>query len=257
MTPRRVLFAIEVAVPVTLVAAWWAASARSTSFYFPPLETILAAFKQQWLFQRFGSDVLPSLGRLLAGFSIAVVLGVTLGTIIGLQRVVRHLLSPLIEFMRAIPPVALISVAILFFGVGDEMKIFFIALGCVFPVLLNTTDGVASVNQTLLDTAYTYRIRGWRRIRTVILPAALPKTFAGIRTSLAIGLILMVISEMVASSNGLGYFIIDAQRSFAIPEMWAGILLIGALGYLLNLVLGLFERRILRWHRQSQAGSEQ
>jgi ABC-type nitrate/sulfonate/bicarbonate transport system permease component len=122
---------------------------------------------------------------------------------------------------------------------------------------LNTIDGVAGVDLTLTDTARAYGIRGLQRLRRVVLPWASPQIFAGMRTALSLALIVMVVSEMVASTNGVGYFVVQSQRSFAIPEMWSGIIMLGLLGYGLNLVFGLVEHRILRWHRGARARAEQ
>jgi ABC-type nitrate/sulfonate/bicarbonate transport system permease component len=120
---------------------------------------------------------------------------------------------------------------------------------------LNTIDGVAGVEPTLRETAEVYGI-GWRdRVLRIILPAAAPQIFAGMRTSLSLALILMVISEMVASTNGIGYFVLQSQRSFAIAEMWSGILLLGILGYVLNALFVVVERRVLRWHRGARASA--
>ena len=181
--------------------------------------------------------------------------GIALGVVLGQRPTLRRMVTPVIEFLRAIPAPALIPFAILVLGVENDAKIFLIAIVCVFPVLLNTIDGVAGVEPTLLDTTSVYRIGGLDRLRYVVLPAAAPQIFAGMRTSLSLSLILMVISEMVASSNGIGYFILQSQRSFAITEMWSGILLLGLLGYLFNVVFTLVERRVLAWHYRRARGS--
>jgi ABC-type nitrate/sulfonate/bicarbonate transport system permease component len=114
---------------------------------------------------------------------------------------------------------------------------------------------VAGVDPTLRETARVYDIGPVDRVLRVTLPAAAPQIFAGMRTALSLALILMVISEMVASTNGIGYFVLQAQRSFAIPEMWSGILLLGILGYVLNAIFLLVERRVLRWHRGARASA--
>ncbi len=134
-------------------------------------------------------------------------------------------------------------------GVGNSMKVLIIAFVCLWPVLLNTIDGITGIDPTLNDTARVYGVRGLTRLRLVVLPAAGPQIFAGMRTSLSLAVILMVISEMVASTNGIGFFVLQSQRSFAIPEMWSGILLLGILGYVLNVIFILVERRVLAWHR--------
>jgi ABC-type nitrate/sulfonate/bicarbonate transport system permease component len=254
---RRVLLvAVEVVFPLVVVAILWAWTDSAESYYYPPLGDVLTAFKDTWLFEQFGSDVLPSLERLAAGYAIAVALGITGGVVLGRRLRLRLAVSPIIEFLRAIPAPALIPFTILILGVDDGAKIFLIAVVCVFPILLNTIDGVGGVEPTLLQTTEVYRIGALDRLRYVILPAAAPQIFAGMRTSLSLSLILMVISEMVASTNGIGYFILQSQRSFAITEMWSGILLLGLLGYLFNAVFTLVERRVLAWHRGARAGAE-
>lgn len=254
---RARLVLLELAVPVVVVVAWWVWSANADNFYFPALSEILRTFADTWVFERVGSDVLPSLARLGAGFGIAVVVSIPLGTVLGLSTAARRVTEPIVEFVRAIPPPALLPFAILVLGVGDAMKVFIIALVGLWPILLNTIDGVRGVDHTMLETARVYGVRGVERLRRVIWPAALPQIFAGMRTSLSLALILMVISEMVASTSGIGYFILQSERSFDIPEMWSGIVLLGLLGYLLNAAFGLVERKVLRWHRGARASALQ
>ena len=247
--------ALEIAVPIALLVLWATWSASADTFYFPPLTDILATFADTWVFERVGSDVLPSLGRLGLGYAIAVVAAVTVGVPLGLSRTLRRATSPLVEFLRAIPPPALLPFAIVVLGVGNAGKVFLIAFVCVWPVLLNTIDGITGIDPTLNDTARVYGVKGRQRLLQIILPAASPQIFAGMRTSLSLALILMVISEMVASTNGIGFFVLQSQRSFAIPEMWSGILLLGLLGYLLNVIFLLVERRVLAWHRGARASA--
>jgi ABC-type nitrate/sulfonate/bicarbonate transport system permease component len=253
---QRVLgLGLEVLVPVLLLVLWGLWSAGSTTYYYPPLTHILSTFRHTWLFDRVGSDVVPSLVRMGAGFAIAAVLAVVVGLLLGLSRRARLAAYPLIEFLRAIPPPALLPFAILVIGVGDGMKVFIIAFVCVWPILLNTIDGVMGVDPTLRETTRVYGITRRDRLLRVMLPAASPQIFAGLRTAVSLALILMVISEMVASTNGIGYFVLQSQRSFAIPEMWSGILLLGILGYVLNAVFGLIEKRVLRWHRGARSSA--
>jgi ABC-type nitrate/sulfonate/bicarbonate transport system permease component len=253
---RALLVGVEVAVPLVVVAILWFWSAGSDVYYFPSLKTVLQTFNDTWLFERVGSDVVPSLVRLFFGYFIAVAVGVGAGVALGLSPVLRRVAAPIVEFLRAIPAPALLPFALLVLGVGNDSKIFVIAFVCLWPILLNAVDGVSGVDPTLTDTGRVYRISGRDRLTHVVLPAAAPQIFAGMRTSLSLALILMVISEMVASSNGIGYFVLQSQRSFAIPEMWSGIILLGILGYLFNAVFLLVERRVLAWHRGARAASE-
>jgi ABC-type nitrate/sulfonate/bicarbonate transport system permease component len=252
---RAAELGLEIAVPIALLALWAAWSANTDTFYFPPLTEILTTFEETWLFERVGSDVVPSLVRLGLGYAIAVAVALAIGIPLGLSRVARRGASPIVEFLRAIPPPALLPFSIVVLGVGNAGKVFIIAFVCIWPVLLNTIDGITGIDPTLKDTARVYGVRGVQRLRRIVLPAAAPQIFAGMRTSLSLALILMVISEMVASTDGIGFFVLQSQRSFAIPEMWSGILLLGLLGYLLNVVFLLVERRVLAWHRGARASA--
>jgi ABC-type nitrate/sulfonate/bicarbonate transport system permease component len=255
--PRQRLLAgaLEVTVPLLVLLAWAVLSAGSDTYYYPPLTEILSTFADTWVFERVGSDVVPSLVRMGLGYGIAVVVAISVGLLLGMSPRARAAAAPIVEFLRAIPPPALLPFAILVIGVGNSMKVFIIAFVCVWPILLNTIAGVTGIDPTLRETTRVYGIAGRDRLRRVMLPAASPQIFAGMRTSLSLALILMVISEMVASTNGIGYFVLQSQRTFAIPEMWSGILLLGILGYTLNGIFVLIERRVLRWHRGARASA--
>jgi ABC-type nitrate/sulfonate/bicarbonate transport system permease component len=242
-------------LPVLLLATWWIASARSTNLYYPPLRTILRTFKQVWFSQRLRHDVLPSILRLLGGYTLAAVLGVAIGVVIGESRTVRGVVEPVLEFLRAIPPPVLVPVLILLAGIGDTMKVLVITSGCIWPVLLNTAAGVRATDEVLADTAECYRVRGPARLRYLVLPAASPQIMTGLRQALSIGIILMVISELFAANNGLGYAVVQFQRGFEIPEMWSGIFMLGLLGLALAGLFALAERWILGWYHGQRRAS--
>jgi ABC-type nitrate/sulfonate/bicarbonate transport system permease component len=243
---RRAL--LVAGLPLALLALWWVASADSQSFYLPPLREILDVFAGVWLGARLVDDVLPSVARLLAGFALATVLGVAVGVVVGSSRRLRAALEPVLEFLRAIPPPVLVPIFILVAGIGSTMKVLVIVSGCVWPILLNTVEGVRARDEVLEDTCRAYGIHGTARLRHLVLRAASPQIVTGMRQALSIGIILMVISEMFAASSGLGFTIIQFQRGFAIPEMWSGILLLGLLGVALSLGFRVFERRVLSWY---------
>jgi ABC-type nitrate/sulfonate/bicarbonate transport system permease component len=255
-TRTRILgVGLEILVPIVLLGAWAMASAHSQSFYFPPLTDIFTSFREIWLFTRVPTDVLPSLERLFAGYFIAVAASVVIGVALGLSDTARKIVDPVVHFLRAIPPPVLVPVGILVLGIGGGMKIALIAFVCFWPILLNTMDGVAGVDPSLRETARSYQIPARDRLFRVILPSAAPQMFAGARVSLSLAIIMMVVSEMVASTNGIGYFVLQSQRVFAITEMWSGIILLAILGFVFNAVFLLVERRALRWHRGARAGA--
>nr|MDT0661984.1 ABC transporter permease [Micromonospora sp. DSM 115978] len=241
-------FLFALGLPFLCVVIWGIWSTRSTNRFFPDPLTISEAFVNTWVGRAFLDDVLPSLCRLALGILASIVIGVAAGTVIGLVRWLRELLEPLLEFFRAIPPPVLIPIAMLLLGITDTMKVVVIVSGAVWPILLNTIDGVRSTDGVMIDTARSFRLTRWERIWYLVLPAASPRIMTGVRQGLSVALILMVISEMFASSSGLGYRIAYFQRNYLIAEMWSGILLLGLVGVLLAVVFGLVERRVLRWY---------
>jgi ABC-type nitrate/sulfonate/bicarbonate transport system permease component len=188
-----------------------------------------------------------SLQRIAIGYGLAVIIGGGLGLAMGYSRVIYNLLEPVTELLRPIPSPAYIPLAILFLGLGEPMKIFVVAFSCTFPILLNTFSSIRAVDQVLVDTGRTFGAKRFDQIFKIYLPSALPGIFTGMRVALGISLIVVVISEMVASGGGIGYFILNAQRLFQIPEMYAGIATLAITGYILNLAFVLIERRVLRW----------
>jgi ABC-type nitrate/sulfonate/bicarbonate transport system permease component len=256
-TYKTLRVAAEIAVPVLILLAWqlWTAHAHSPKF--PRLSTILVDFQELWLFKEFGHHVVPSLERIGAGFGIGVAAGVLLGIPIGLSPLLRRLSMPHIEYWRAMPPPALLPISIVLLkSIGDRQKIAFIAFFCLFPVLLNTIEGVRSIEPTLIETARSYGVPQLERVRRLVLPAALPQIVAGMRNSLALAVIMMVLAEYFSSTSGVGYVLNISKATFQLGPMWAAIVLIGVLGYALNALFILFERRVLAWHRGWRAAAE-
>ncbi|GIH02326.1 nitrate ABC transporter permease [Rhizocola hellebori] len=235
-------------LPVVLVATWWFLSAGSTDFYRPSLQRIVTAFQQTWFSERLVVDVLPSVARLAVGYLIALVIGIALGMMIGANRWLRALCEPVLEFLRAIPPPVLVPIIMLVAGIGNTTKVIVIVSGCVWPVLLNTVEGVRGVDEVLADTCRSYRITGLNRWRHLVLRSASPQIVTGARQGLSVGIILMVISELFAASSGLGFTIVQFQRGFQIPEMWSGVLVLGLIGVVLAQLFTIAERRILAWY---------
>ena len=258
---RSVLLAVG--LPLVLLVAWWFATENSVSPFNPPLSEILATFGPTWFEgdtfadTRFVRDILPSVGRLLVGYTIAVVAGVALGILIGSVKALRDFTEPVLEFFRAIPPPVMVPVLILFLGIGTSMRVVVIATGALWPILLNTVEGVRGQDPVLRDTAKAYRLGTWTRIRRMVLPGASPQIVTGARQALSIAIILMVISEMFAAKDGLGFSVVQFQRSFAVPEMWSGVIILGLLGVLLSLVFRVATDAILAWYHgylRSQRG---
>jgi ABC-type nitrate/sulfonate/bicarbonate transport system permease component len=236
---------------IALLLVLWEIAATSEflpPMSFPRISSIMATWWQLAISGELLDEMLPSLGRMFAGYFIGVVIGVLLGLMMGYIRFFYNLLEPITEVLRPIPSPAYLPIVILFLGIDDEMKIFMVAFASVFPVLLNTYSGVRSVDPIQLQTARTFGVSGRKLLTQIVLPASSPYIFTGMRISLAVALIVMVISEMVAGSNGIGYFILSAQRGFKIRDMFAGVLTLAVLGYVLNRLFLSIENRVLAWH---------
>ncbi|MQY07814.1 ABC transporter permease [Actinomadura macrotermitis] len=240
-----------------LVGAWELAARSAADDFFPPPSKIVKAMHEVWFSGPAGQAFLtdeafddfgPSLAHLFTGWAIASVAGVVLGLLIGRSAIAGAVLEPLLQFGRSIPPPTLIPFLIAVLELGTELQVTTIVYGVIWPVLLNTIDGVRSVDRLQLETAKVFGITGALRLRRVILPSAAPKIFAGLRVSLGFALILMVISELVGSTTGIGVRLTTAQQSFHMDQMWGGIVLLGVLGCLFNLVFHLVEHRVLAWH---------
>jgi ABC-type nitrate/sulfonate/bicarbonate transport system permease component len=234
---------------------WWAASDGSS--FFPPPSAITARMYRLWfsgpaahlfLTPDATGNILPSLARVLAGLAIATGIAFPLGIALGRSPAVTSYLNPLLQFARALPVVTMAPVFIVLFKLGTQMEVATIVFGTTWPILLNTIDGAASVDPVQIETGRAFRLTRWQRLAWVTVPAALPKALAGFRLSLSLSLILMVFSELVGSTNGIGYEMSNATNSFDMTQLWSTIVLLGVLGYLLNALLGGAERRLLSWH---------
>jgi ABC-type nitrate/sulfonate/bicarbonate transport system permease component len=236
----------------------WEAVARSEgSFLVPTASAVAERAWQVWPTPEFLGNVEASLRRLAAGYAIGASVGVAIGVSMGSSRRVRQALEPLVELLRATPAIALVPALIVILGVGDRMRIAVIAFGVVFPVLVNSMDGVRAVSPELHETASLLRMGRADRILHVDLPAALPSIFAGLRIAVSIGLVMVVVSEFVGGGGGgLGHYIRVQQTQFNIPEVYAGILFLGLLGFVLNGVFVRVERRALSWHYETTGNGE-
>ena len=250
-------FAERAWLVVLAVVLWELVTRAVKETYFPPPTTIVKALHELWfsgpashlfLTEKAVDDFSTSLAHLFLGWAAAGAAGVVVGAAIGRSRTLNDLFDPVLQFLRAVPPPTLVPFFIMVFQLGATMQVVTIAFGVVWPVLLNTADGVRTVDPLHLETARVFGVGRLRRLVTIILPGAAPKIFAGLRVALSFALILMVISELFGSTSGIGSELIGAQRTFELPRMWAGIVMLGVLGFLFNTVFMLLERRLLAWH---------
>jgi ABC-type nitrate/sulfonate/bicarbonate transport system permease component len=251
-------FVIRYGLAIVLILIWQLSTMRMNSLFFPtPVQIVTRAYDlwlsgpayRFFLGEGVFKDIVPSLFRLLSGWIFAVVVGTSLGALIGRSRALHDLVDPSLQFLRAIPGPALIPAFIILLGTETTMRVTLIAFGSIWPVLLNTIEGVRTVDPLQLDTARAFRMPAHARFVRIILPAAMPKIMAGAKISLSLAVILMVVSELVASTNGIGYRILDAQIMLLLTDLWCGIILLALIGFTLNAIFGRVEDRVLHWHR--------
>jgi NitT/TauT family transport system permease protein/sulfonate transport system permease protein len=238
-----------------VLAEWELASAEGwvDTVEIPRVSTIAVSWFDDIAGGALLQQLIPSIGRIFAGFFIAAAAAVPLGLLMGTVPFLYRLLEPITEFLRPIPSSAYVPIAILFFGIDNTMKIFIVALGCFFPILLNTYGGVRNVDPVLIDTGRTFGLSRLEALWQIVLPAALPSVLTGMRISLGLALIIVVVAEMITGNSGIGYFILDRQRVFHVSEMFAGIFTLGILGYLINFAFLRIERHFLRWRETGDA----
>ena len=251
--PRVVRWAKGAAGVVVAAGLWELIRALSLlpHDYVPSVPTILRAVGDN-----MGDALLPAMGDTLQawgfGMLITIAIGVVMGVALGLSRWADAAARVVVEFLRPVPSVALIPVAVLIFGIGLKMQLLLIVFACVWPVLFNVRYGVQSVDSLLLDTGRVCRLSRAALVRRVVLPAALPAILTGVRISSSIALVLAVSSEMVTGSPGLGKLIVDADAAGNVELSCAGVFVTGILGLLLNVALQTADRRLLPWSLASR-----
>jgi ABC-type nitrate/sulfonate/bicarbonate transport system permease component len=224
-------------------------SAPKLQLYIPPVSQILLALGQLLVSGTIAKHLGVSLARFLEGYLLAAAMAVSLGIVLGYFRSVHSWLEMLIEFLRPMPSVAIIPVAILILGIGDSMIVSVTVYASMWPILVNTIDGVRRIDSTLIDTGRTFGLSRGRILWQIILPGASSYIVTGLRIGLSIALILVTTAEMIVGSKGLGFFILDEERSMNSGNMYAGIILVAVLGYALNRGFLTVEAKAMKWHR--------
>jgi NitT/TauT family transport system permease protein len=248
--PGLLLAVATKSVAVAALLGVWEAAPRLglvDSTFLPPFSEVARAWWELAVNGQLATNLQASLIRSLSGFALAVVIAVPLGLLIGWYRPVADLLSPLLEVFRNTAALALLPVFVLILGIGETSKISIVLYACLWPILLNTISAVRNVDPTLLRLARSMNLSAPRLFQKVILPASVPVVFTGIRLAGAVSILVLVAAEMVGAKAGLGYLVNASQFNFAIPQMYAGIITISAVGVLFNQLLVALERRFTAW----------
>ena len=219
----------------------------SNAAVLPPLDAILKALWNGLTIGPLLRDIAISLQRAGIAFGAAIVIGIPLGLFMGQVRVIERSLDPLLQLFRQTSALALYPVFILLLGLGETSKVFVIFWATLFPLLLATIGGVKQVDAKLIEMARVYGANRLTVFRRVVLPAALPQIFVGLRLSATTSLLLLIAAEMIGANSGVGFQVMNAQYNFQIPLMFASILLLALLGLLANFVLEALQARLCRW----------
>lgn len=230
--------------PAAVATRWWA--------YLAPMEAYDAKHGS-WLAWVFSGelirDAIASLWRVVLGFVVGAGLGLPLGLFMGSSDTVYRYVNPLMQVLRPIPPIAYIPLSILWFGLGNPPAVFLIAIGAFFPVLMNTIAGVRHVDGIYIRAARNLGASRWTIFRRVILPAATPYILSGARIGIGTAFIVVIVAEMIAVNNGLGFRILEAREYFWSDKIIAGMLTIGFLGLMIDIGVSRLNNHLLRWHR--------
>jgi ABC-type nitrate/sulfonate/bicarbonate transport system permease component len=239
-------------VPIVIILIWQVASSFvNPLFLSPPIETFLKIGELLTLEKSFiFKDLFATFSRLLIGYIISIVIGVTVGLFLGYSKRIYNAFEFIIDFFRSIPVTALFPIFLLLFGIGNTAKIAIVAWACSFIILINTMYGVHSISRTKIKVGQVFNITKKDLFTKIIFPESLPSIFAGMRTALSLGLIVAVFTEMfIGTRVGLGHRIINAQLLFLTSEIYALIIIIGLLGYILNKVFLSIENRVVHWNK--------
>jgi NitT/TauT family transport system permease protein len=235
---------IVLPAPSAVALKWWQ--------YLTPSEPWDPA-TQDWLHWALSgelpADAMGSLYRVLVGFTVGGGLALPLGLLMGASPRIYALMNPLVQILRPIPPIAYIPLAIVWFGLGNPPSVFLIALGAFFPVLMNTIAGVRNVDGIYLRAARNLGVGQWTMFTRVILPAATPYILAGVRIGIGTAFIVVIVSEMIAVNNGLGFRILEAREFMWSDKIIAGMLTIGLIGLAIDTAVSRLNNHLLRWHR--------
>jgi sulfonate transport system permease protein len=246
---RLVSSVLYIALPLALLALWQMLYEFGVirALLLPPPSKIAETFVTLLANGDLPRHLGISLLRVLEGFALAALAGIVLGVAIGLSRALDHATDLLIQLLKPIPPIAWIPLTILWFGIGEESKVFIIFLGAFFPILVNTIDGIRQTDVRYVELARIFETTRSRFITHVVLPGALPAIMTGLRVGMMVAWMCVVAAELIAASSGIGFLIMDARQMLQTDQVFVGMITIGAIGKLLDVCLRKIERRLIVW----------
>jgi len=219
--------------------------------FFPAPSQVVGTLVSLLLSGELQQDVVVSLSRIGAGFLLGATAGIVVGLLMGVSRIIRAAVKPLVATIYPIPKIAILPLVMLIFGLGEPSKYVIVAIGVFFLVLLNTAAGVMNIEKIYLDVGRNYGARRSDLLLTIALPGALPLIFTGLRLAWGTALLLIVAAEFISAKSGIGYLIWNAWQTFAVEEMYVGLITISALGLVSFALFDLLERRLIPWRMET------
>ena len=246
---------MSLVVPLALLALWEVAArlAIVSPRYFPPPTAVGAGLVANFGEGDLGAETLTTLTRLAAAFALAALAGVPLGLAMGRIRAVREAIDPYVAFLFPVPKIAMLPFLLIVLGVGEPAFVLTGAISAFFQITISTLAGVQTMDPRLIDVGHNYGVRGGRLFHKIILPAALPSIFTGLRLGLGLALVTIVAVEFITAKSGLGHLVYRHWQMLSTVEMYGAFVLVGALGLLLTRGLGAIQRRMLAWQEESSA----
>lgn len=242
------------ALPVVLLIAVSVYATLTDNIFISAPGEVWTRFAAWWP-EGWHRDLLPSMTNVAVGFAFALVFGILGGLLLGLSHTLREIFNPVIDFIRATPDAAIVPVLLLIFGFEPGTRMLVVFLSSIWPILIGTMDGAQAIDPRQREMAKAFRISPLRGFFKVILPATSPQILAGVKIGISVSFIVVIISEMFGSTEGIGHFVIASQRQFDIAGVWVGTFVIAVIGYLLNTLFALIQRRILHWHSSTRSMS--
>lgn len=237
-----------------LVGIWEIIAAQNPSPGLPAPSRIGAAWWTEMTVGQLRFQLVDTMTSMVYGYVLSAVLGVAIGVMMARIKLIYALVEPIIELLRPVPTIVFIPVIILYAGLGREMNVIAILVSATIPILIATYSGARGVSAALRDTASTFKLSWWRTIYEIVLPAAAPQIFVGLRLALAGSFVIAIAAGMIAGNSGIGYYILNAQQTLDIARMYAGAVTVAVVGYALNYGFLSIENRLLHWHIAADSG---
>ena len=248
---KVLVFINMIILPIIVALVWHFAttSGAVSTLILPTISTVLSTLKQQVLNGTLTNDILISLSRIAKGYSLAAVIGIILGVIMGMNKTANRFFMLTFTAIRQIPMIAWVPILIIWFGIGEESKVAVIFLASYFPVLVNTVNGIERTDKKLIEVGKMYHLNAFQQFTKIYLPSALPSIFVGLKLGLSTSWMAVVGAEMIAATSGIGFRINDARSLMQYPVVFAGIIAIAVVGVVMDLIISLIAKLCTPWEK--------